>query len=106
MTLLIVPRCGGDDDAWSPERRSDGLYEVTSLVVESPKSGGPMLCLNGAGASLPPVCGDVPIVGWDWNSVAGESTMGRVKFGTYALVGEYDGETFTVTQPPRPATLG
>jgi hypothetical protein len=97
---LIIAGCGGDDDALSPKKRDDGLYEVTTMVVDSPKAPGPMLCLGASGASFPPVCGDVLLVGWDWSRVEGETIAGDVTFGTYSVVGVFDGERFTVAQRP------
>lgn len=56
-------------------------------------------------ASLPPQGGDVPLAGWDWNSVVGEESLnGTTWGGPWEVVGTWDGTTVTVTQPPRPGT--
>jgi hypothetical protein len=60
---------------------------------------GPQLCLSVAD-SLPPQCGGMPIVGWDWTKAAKKETIGAVTWGDYHLVGAYDGKTFTLTEPP------
>lgn len=62
------------------------------------------LCLGAVAASLPPQCGDVPIVGWSWAEVSGEDHAGGVTWGDYHVEGTYDGASFTVTSAgSRPA---
>lgn len=58
------------------------------------------LCLGAIRESFPPQCDGIPLAGWSWNGVDGSETSGDVRWGAYALQGEYDGEAFTVTQPP------
>lgn len=72
------------------------LYEVDAMVLED-KTHGPMLCLGGVLESLPPQCGDVPLEGWDWQTVEEEERAGGTTWGAFHLVGRYDGETFAVT---------
>jgi hypothetical protein len=72
------------------------LYEVNATVLED-RTHGPMLCLGGILESLPPQCGDVPIASWDWPAVEGEKTAGGTTWGSFHVMGRYDGETFTVT---------
>jgi hypothetical protein len=73
------------------------LYEANTIVLED-GSHGPMLCLGGVLESFPPQCGDVPAIGWDWAKVDGEEAAGGATWGSYHVVGKYDGETFVVTQ--------
>jgi hypothetical protein len=77
-------------------QRASELYEANAMVLEADE--GPMLCLGGMRLSLPPQCGDVPIVNWDWETVGGEESMAGTTWGRYHVVGAYDGETFTVTE--------
>lgn len=72
-----------------------GLYEANATVLES--NGRPMLCLGVVLGSLPPQCGDVPLVGWDWSRVDGEEMTGGVTWGAFHVVGSFDGTTLTVT---------
>lgn len=65
------------------------------MVLESPEHG-PMLCLGGIRQSLPPQCGDVPITNWAWDAVEGEERRAGTTWGTYAVVGTFDGTSFTV----------
>jgi hypothetical protein len=73
-----------------------GLYEGDGMVLEE-KDRGPELCLGGVLESLPPQCGGVPLLDWDWSSVDGEERAGGTTWGSYHVVGRYDGETLTVT---------
>jgi len=75
----------------------DRLYEVGATVLED-STHGAMLCLGGILESLPPQCGDVPIASWDWQAVEGEETAGGTTWGTYHVVGTYNGRTFTVSE--------
>jgi hypothetical protein len=51
---------------------------------------------------MPPQCDGLRILGWDWSTVAEKSTFNGVTWGSYSLVGTFDGTTFTVTQLPSP----
>src|SRR5690554_860699 len=57
-------------------------------------------CLGAVAESYPPQCSGPEIVGWDWASVDGEESANSVTWGTYAVQGTWDGERFTVTEPP------
>jgi len=65
-------------------------------VLESPQHG-PQLC-SGVDLSFPPQCSGPDIVGWDWSTVTAESANGTT-WGTYLLVGIWDGAAFTLTEP-------
>jgi len=60
----------------------------------------PQLCLGAVAESYPPQCDGPEIVGWDWDEVDGEESASGVTWGAYAVQGTWDGERFTVTQPP------
>jgi len=53
--------------------------------------------------SLPPQCGGPDIVGWDWSTVDEEQSAGGTTWGVYSVVGTWDGERLTLTEPPGPA---
>lgn len=75
----------------------DGRYRTsTTAVLESPDHG-PQLCFILA-MSYPPQCGGPDIAGWDWSLVEAESAGGTT-WGSYTLVGTFDGSTFTLTEP-------
>jgi len=76
----------------------EGRFRTTATVLESPQDG-PQLCYA-VFESFPPQCGGAAeIRGWDWPSVEHESA-GGTRWGEYAVVGTFDGETFTLTEPP------
>jgi hypothetical protein len=83
--------------ASAPVPEPSGLYEADGTVLEA-KGRGPELCLGGVLASLPPQCSGVPLVGWDWGGVDDEERAGGTTWGSYHVVGRYDGETLTVTE--------
>lgn len=73
-------------------------YEVTATVLES-EAHGPEICMGGVADSLPPQCGGVPLVGFDWDDVPGEEAASGTTWGEAHLVGTFDGERFTLTEP-------
>lgn len=79
------------------------VYEADGLVLDEPGRG-PTLCLGAVADSLPPQCEGVPIVGWDWSSVDDEESQAGTTWGSFHVVGTYDGAAFAVlgAGPPRP----
>jgi hypothetical protein len=75
-------------------------YRYVGTVLESPTHG-PQLCTF-IRSSLPPQASGPDVVGWDWSVVEAESVSGTT-WGEYEVVGTFDGERFTVTEPPRAA---
>jgi hypothetical protein len=61
-------------------------------------SADPVLCLGVVLDSLPPQCGGIPIVGWDWDAVSGEESAGGTTWGSFEVTGYYDGETFILIE--------
>lgn len=81
---------------------SNALFEANATVLENDK-GETNLCLGVILDSLPPQCGDIPVMNWEWNQVDGEERAGGVTWGgSYHVVGSFDGETFTLTNKPGP----
>lgn len=74
----------------------DGRFRAFATVLESPEHG-PQLC-HAVALSYPPQCGGPDTAGWDWSAVEHESASGT-RWGNYVLVGTFDGETFTLTEP-------
>jgi hypothetical protein len=94
------PTAGGTSSGGEPppalsEPDPTRLYEANTTVLED-RTHGPMLCLSGILESLPPQCGTTPIAGWDWRAVDGEERAGGTTWGSFHVVGTYDGETFSV----------
>jgi hypothetical protein len=82
----------------APTRDPAQRYTVTGAVLESPDHG-PQLC-HVMADSLPPQCGGPDVVPWDWAEVAGEESRGGTTWGTYRLVGTFDGKTLRLTEKP------
>lgn len=93
-SAVLVTRGEGEPEAAQQ-------YEVHTTVLESPGHG-PELCLGGVASSLPPQCGGPPLVGWDWTLVDDEESRSGTTWTSAHVVGTYDGERFTLTQPPGP----
>jgi len=81
------------------ESRAATIYQVDGMVLRS-HAHGPELCLGPIPAVYPPTCGTIPITNWDWSSVSGEHTSRETTWGTYHLIGTFDGTRLTLTRPP------
>lgn len=72
-----------------------GRYQVRATVLAS-EHHGPQLC-QAVAESYPPQCGGPDVAGWKWDTVRHESAQ-QTKWGSYILVGTFDGKTFTLTE--------
>jgi len=70
-------------------------YQTTGMVLQS-RDHGPELCLGIVRDSFPPQCDGLPITNWHWSQAEGKETAAGTTWGTYQLVGTYDGASFTV----------
>ncbi|HVM02548.1 MAG TPA: hypothetical protein VM263_07740 [Acidimicrobiales bacterium] len=110
--LVAAAACGSEDDASvasgsgaRPSAAAPGRetrYTATATVLESPDHG-PQLCLGGVEESYPPQCRGPAVVGWDWGAIDGEESASGTTWGTYTVVGTWDGESLTLTERPAPA---
>ncbi|WP_204016949.1 hypothetical protein [Sphaerimonospora thailandensis] len=94
--LAALAACGTASAATAPPTR----YQADGFVLADARHG-PQLCA-GVAFSMPPQCAGPDIVGWDWNTVDHDA-QGGVRWGDYHVVGTWDGERLTLTEPPRPA---
>jgi hypothetical protein len=62
-------------------------------------------CLGPVMESYPPQCSGPVIVGWEWPDDNMYESASGVTWGSYALVGTWDGSRFSPTQPPIPLAL-
>ena len=71
IVLATLVSCGAGplaQDATGPTDDGPQRYEADAMVLQA--EGQPaLLCLGTVLDSLPPQCGDVPIVGWNWGEV-------------------------------------
>lgn len=77
----------------------EGRYRAVSLVLEA--DAGPQLCLGPVAQSYPPQCGGPTVTGWDRDTVPEQSyeSASGVRWGSFVLVGTFDGESLTLTEP-------
>ena len=80
----------------APRPVPDGEVRTSGLVMVIDDGDGPEMCLGAIAESYPPQCGGPALVDFDWGDVGSEQASG-VRWGSYALTGTFDGETFTVT---------
>lgn len=108
-TVLLVPTlllggCGDQQGgtATDPASAGDGAEQLlmTRYAVTVLDDGdGAELCLGGVATSLPPQCGGPRLVGWDWAEHQGDfETVRGVRWGSFGVVGRWDGESFTPTE--------
>jgi hypothetical protein len=101
--LLILAGCADPaaESSGNPVVAGDEQrYQLAATVLESPDHG-PQLCYMVAD-SYPPQCDGPDVAGWDWQAVEHESAAGT-SWGTYLLVGTWDGDRFTLAEPARRA---
>jgi hypothetical protein len=105
ILLLLLAGCAvGDPDGDAPAQTvaaQGRRYQTTAMVLQS-QDHGPELCLGGAADSFPPRCRGLPVTNWRWDQVEGQQSASGTTWGTYHLVGTYDGASFTVLQADRP----
>ena len=99
IVLLLLGACGDRpaDPADPGSGPGPGRYEADGTVLESPDHGAE-LCLGGIAESYPPQCSGLQIPKWDWSEVEGEEAASGTTWGTFHVVGTYDGTAFTVLE--------
>jgi hypothetical protein len=71
------------------------LYATVTVVIDA---GGPVACVGGIALSLPPQCGGVPLIGFDWADVTFQDEGGvRFTNGDTYLEGHFVDDRFEVT---------
>ena len=79
-----------------------GRFRAVGVVLQA-RGKGPELCLGSIASSLPPGCSGPAIVGWSWDRLPHSDQAGS-RWGSYVVLGRYDGTRFTLTQPATAAT--
>lgn len=111
VLLLVVAGCAdpgadpradpGTPSTAAPDAAPDAA-ELIGVGTVLDDGDGPELCLGGVMTSLPPQCGGPPVAGWDWGRVEHEEA-GATRWADVAVIGTWDGETFTLAREPVPA---
>ena len=81
---------------WPAPPEGDVIAQGTVMDV----GGEAELCLGPIAESYPPQCSGIPIPDWTPEGVEGSESSGDTTWGAYAVQGTYDGEEFTLSQPP------
>jgi len=107
VPIIVLAACGSDEISVSrgPSTTDVARYSATATVLEAPGHG-PQLCLGGVAESYPPQCGGPDVVGWDWNAVDQEESANGTTWGTYRVVGTWDGRRLSQTEPAGPPEGG
>jgi hypothetical protein len=110
VACLALMACGDQPagTAADPTAEPGDRYATSTsvTVVEAPGQG-PQLCTMGSHAGPECFPEGIDLVGWDWTGLDGsETTEDGGTWGFYDLVGTYDGERFTITEPPTPGLGG
>ena len=108
LVVLSVGACGTDsgDTAEDPGSSvpamptaippADGPVVGLGLVLDASSGGEPGFCLGPVAESYPPQCTGLAMTGWDWWEHPGDfDRAGKVRFGSFAVTGTFDGETLT-----------
>ncbi|MDO9456841.1 hypothetical protein [Nocardioides sp.] len=111
VMLLSLTGCGGDDgpqqadDPAGSSQAPPGAVPAapgavrSQLVTVMDTGTGPELCLGPVAESYPPQCGGPAVTGWDWEEQARYAErQGDTRWGSFAVTGTWDGETFAVTE--------
>lgn len=107
VVAIAIAGCASADPSGPPSQAPLGFVtpvppegEVRAVGTVLDAGGDPQLCLGAIAESYPPQCSGIPLEAWTWEGVDGAESSGDVTWGAYAVMGTYDGETFTVSQPP------
>ncbi|MGM1030649.1 MAG: hypothetical protein ACQEWM_12395 [Actinomycetota bacterium] len=97
---------GADAQARLAELPTPSATEpVLAVGTVLEQDGGAILCVGGVAESLPPQCGGMELVGWDWAAFEHEESGGVRWVQGVAIEGTYDAtaQTFTPTGEPMSA---
>jgi hypothetical protein len=114
LALLALAACaerpvgyGDGGTSGGPSPGDTVTHETNGFVLDD--GSGPVLCVGGVMESFPPQCDGIPMIGWDWDRVEGGESAQGVSWGSFTVIGTYDGATFTVVDagpPQRPPDRG
>jgi hypothetical protein len=96
----VVP--GGADEPQPIAASGEVVGQGTVLQLDGEDA---QFCLAGVMESYPPQCGGPVVVGWEWPDDGMWESASGVTWGSYAIVGTWDGVRFAPTQSPIPLAL-
>ncbi len=97
LGVVAMPWLGNLHDGQPATQGARQRYEANGIVRQA-DGRGPELCLGLVLTSWVPQCSGTPVTNWDWDRVDGEQHQAGVTWGTYRVVGTYDGTSFTVAE--------
>lgn len=113
--LLALTACGGDetvardtgstdpaDPAGPPALALPADVRTANLAMVMDTGKGPEVCLGPIAESWPPQCSGPALLGWDWSAhpeheEQGNEKRGKIRWGSFAITGSWDGEALTAT---------
>lgn len=83
--------------------RASGTVATSQQVLVSDDGSGVRMCSSGISDLVgPPTCDAYAVTGWDWARVPASEVQDGVRWGSYRVVGTFDGSTFAVEEATRP----
>jgi WD40-like Beta Propeller Repeat len=84
-----------------PSSTSTQRYTYDGLVSQSPQHSAELCVYATADTRIgADDCSGPAVAGWDWNQLKAKKTSAGIISGKFHVVGTYDGNEFTLTQPP------
>ena len=108
--LLALTACGGDetvardtgstdpaDPAGPPALALPADVRTANLAMVMDTGKGPEVCLGPIAESWPPQCSGPALLGWDWAEHEMSERQGKVRWGSFAITGSWDGQALTAS---------
>ena len=111
--LLLVAACGGGDtvardqspaeptgpsgQAAPPALALPAEVRTATLAMVMDTGSGPEVCLGPIAESWPPQCSGPALLDWEWSEHEMHEKQGRIRWGSFAITGSWDGEALTAS---------
>ncbi len=110
--VVLLAACGGEDttvardpggsdpagpaaQAGPPELALPAEVRTANLAMVMDTGKGPEVCLGPIAESWPPQCSGPALLGWDWAEHEMSERQGKIRWGSFAITGSWDGEALT-----------
>lgn len=109
--VVLLAACGGEDttvardpgptdppaQSGPPALVLPADVRTANLVTVMDTGEGPEVCLGAIAESYPPQCSGPTLLGWDWSENEVHDKQGKVRWGSFAITGSWDGEALTAS---------
>lgn len=108
--LLALTACGGEDTvardpgsseppaaSGPPALALPAEVRTATLAMVMDTGKGPEVCLGPIAESWPPQCSGPALLGWDWAEHEMSERQGKVRWGSFAITGSWDGQALTAS---------